>query len=226
MAETPAKLHVTKLSAAQRQLRAAIRLFFAGEDELAIHTIASAAYRILSDLKADRGRDEAADSYLTSIFYCIRSYRRGTLPSYLADDPATMEWIREMAEHLPIEASTRFEDVVASISPETAKLFWNKRNKISNFLKHADRDVRSSITLEEVDNLHLMMGALAAYVDLVPSDLGDEGLVFWLYFSVVCGISEGLPEEYQPIAARIEDLPPADRLVLCSQLIQELSEVS
>jgi len=50
-----AQLHVTKLSAAQRQLRAAIRMFFAGEDELAIHTVASAAYRIIADLKGSEG---------------------------------------------------------------------------------------------------------------------------------------------------------------------------
>ena len=75
------KIHVTKLAAAQRQLRAAIRMFFSGEDELAIHTVASAAYRVLSDLKMERGRDEVGDYYLTKIFYAVRDFRRGTLPS-------------------------------------------------------------------------------------------------------------------------------------------------
>ena len=35
-----AQIHVTKLVAAQRQLRAAIRKLFAGEDELAIQLLA------------------------------------------------------------------------------------------------------------------------------------------------------------------------------------------
>lgn len=99
MTELSARLHVTKLAAAQRQLRAAIRMFFAGEDELAIHTVASAAYRILTDLKSERGRDEVGDYYLTAIFYCVRSYRRGALPSYLANDPNAMTWIRDLAAH-------------------------------------------------------------------------------------------------------------------------------
>jgi hypothetical protein len=45
------RIYLNKLAAAQRQLCAAIRLFFAGEDELAVHTVASAAYRVLSDLR-------------------------------------------------------------------------------------------------------------------------------------------------------------------------------
>lgn len=57
-----AKLHITKLAAAERQLRAAIRMYFSGEDDLAIHTVASATYRLLADLKAERGLEEAADA--------------------------------------------------------------------------------------------------------------------------------------------------------------------
>jgi hypothetical protein len=38
-------LHINKIAAASRQLDAAIRMFFAKEDELAIHTVASAASR-------------------------------------------------------------------------------------------------------------------------------------------------------------------------------------
>jgi hypothetical protein len=76
-------------------------MFFAGEDNLAIHTVASAAYRVLSDLKAERGKDEVGGYYLTTIFYAVREYRRGTLPSYLSDDIEAMKWIREIAEQLP-----------------------------------------------------------------------------------------------------------------------------
>jgi len=64
MGEDSGTIYITKLAAAQRQLRAAIRMFFSGEDELAVHTVAFAAYKVLSDLKADRGRDEAGDYFL------------------------------------------------------------------------------------------------------------------------------------------------------------------
>ena len=90
-----ASVHITKFAAAQRQLRAAIRMFFVEEDELAIHTVASAAYRLLVDLKKDRGMDEAADAHLTSLFYAVRSYKRGTLPTHITSSPEVMAQIAE-----------------------------------------------------------------------------------------------------------------------------------
>lgn len=46
---------ITKLEAARRQLQQAIRLFFMRGDAVAVHTLAAAAYQILSDLCEKRG---------------------------------------------------------------------------------------------------------------------------------------------------------------------------
>src|SRR5438067_13371157 len=46
---------VAKLEVAQRQLAQAIRLFFDSGDQVAIHTLASAAYQIFSDVCGKRG---------------------------------------------------------------------------------------------------------------------------------------------------------------------------
>src|SRR5258708_8972556 len=92
-----AKLHVTKLAAAGRQLRAAIRMYFSGEDELAIHTVAAASYRLLADLKAERGMDEAANVYLTSIFYIVRDFRPVALPQHLPTVPALIAFVSARA---------------------------------------------------------------------------------------------------------------------------------
>lgn len=226
MNESYAKLHVNKLAVAQKQLRAAVRMFFAGEDELAIHTVASAAYTVLSDLKAERGQDEVGDYHLTAIFYAVRDYRRGTLPTYLSEDPETMKWISVLAEQLPIDASTNIKDITATVSSDVAKKFWQKRNKVANFLKHADRDPQSHVALDDVDNLQLLMQALSAYIDLKSDDLGAEGLVFWLYFSVTSGIKEGLPQKFQEIAAKLEAMGLIERLKLCSTLVREMNETS
>lgn len=51
-----ADLRTNKVDAARRQLEAAIRMFFGGEDPFAIHTVASAAYRILRDLAVGSGK--------------------------------------------------------------------------------------------------------------------------------------------------------------------------
>ena len=195
-----ASIHVTKLAAANRQLCAAIRMFFAGEDELAIHTVASASYHLISDLKKQRGRNEVGDHYLNSVFYSVRDYRRGTLPSYLTEDPKTMKLIREWAEKLPIKATSKYEDIKAFVSLDAAREFWEKRNKVSNFLKHADRDSDAHISLEEVDNLFLIAQTLASYSDISGGDLRAEGYVFYVYHSVKFGMTESLPTTLSKIS--------------------------
>ena len=52
-----ADVAITKIEAARRQLDCAVRIFFAGEDYLAIHTLAHAAYSVLSDLHREREND-------------------------------------------------------------------------------------------------------------------------------------------------------------------------
>jgi|GEM_PF-1017083 len=49
------EIRVNKIEAAQRQIDVAIRLLFANEDPVAIHTLASAAFRILRDVAEKNG---------------------------------------------------------------------------------------------------------------------------------------------------------------------------
>ena len=53
-------VRVTKISAAERQLKEAIKLFFEERDPVAIHTLTGAAYQILYDL----GRKQGTESLL------------------------------------------------------------------------------------------------------------------------------------------------------------------
>ncbi|MBI4936800.1 MAG: hypothetical protein HY846_01020 [Nitrosomonadales bacterium] len=218
-----AKVHITKLAAAERQLRAAIRLYFAEEDELAIHTIASAAYRLLADLKAERGMDEAANVYLTSIFYVVRDYRRGTLPKDIASDPEFVEWVREVAEKLPIRPDSKFEDVSVTLPRELVGQFWNQRNKVANFLKHADRDTGASISLDEVDNLLLLMQCYSSYMDITRDNLGNEGFVFQLFIGVKR--MEQSSSQEDDLVQKVAVIPEADRLRFCSMCISKLNSM-
>ena len=62
------KIKVNKLEAARRQIDAAIRMLFSGEDPVAIHTLAWAGFQILRDLDAKQdpsvGMALALDSIL------------------------------------------------------------------------------------------------------------------------------------------------------------------
>ena len=68
MSRSSAKLFVAKLGAAERQLNAAIRRTLANDDELAIHTVAASAYRVLRDMKQKRGRSDAFDLFMLGMF--------------------------------------------------------------------------------------------------------------------------------------------------------------
>jgi hypothetical protein len=48
---------ISKLQAAERQLNCAIRLYFADDDLLAVHTLSRAAFRILFDIYPERSSD-------------------------------------------------------------------------------------------------------------------------------------------------------------------------
>lgn len=214
MAET----HITKRAAAHRQLRAAIRMFFDGEEDLAVHTVASAAYRLFSDLKGHRGRDEVGDVYQTMIFYAVREHRRGTLPKYLAEDVDFMKWVRGLAEVLPITEDMEYEDLRTSVPPNVAKRYWVDRNKAANFLKHADRDPGDHLSADEIDNFLLLMLAYGSCIDL-GDDLRPEGYVLWLYSQVRVGETGKLPEH---LATDVELLSNDEQLRLFSEVLTEM----
>ena len=223
---TIGNVHVTKLLAAQRQLLEAVRMFFAGRDQLAVHTVASAAYGIIKDLKAERGRDEAGDYYLTMTFYAVRSYRRGSLPPRLTEDPDFMGWVRKMAKRLPITASTQYHEVKVHLDPQTTREFWSRSNRASNFLKHADRDAGDSLSLDDLDNLYLLTLAFGSYRNLVQGavDPESEGLVLWVYFNTVTGQKDNLPKPLQRLAASLEKLPDEQRLAFCCNWLESMDD--
>lgn len=179
-----ASVHLNKLAAAKRQVQAAIRMFFKREDELAVHTVAAAAYGLLKDIKASRGMSEAADSYLTSIFYLVRDYRRGSLPAHMTSDVEFMAKVEAMAVQLmPITADSKLSDVRVSIGPVVERQYWNETNRAANFLKHADRDADGTLSIEDIDNNLLLAKCYCAYQDVAPDDLGNEGLVFQAFIT-------------------------------------------
>jgi hypothetical protein len=73
-------LQISKIAAAQRQLDAAIRMFFDQEDELAIHTVAAAAFQVLRDVTKKRGRHFTLEVFRTGIWVIAKQYADGTLP--------------------------------------------------------------------------------------------------------------------------------------------------
>ena len=221
---TPSSLQITKLSAAERQIKAAIRMFFAREDSLAVHTVAAAGYQLLADLKAKRAMNEAADVHLTSIFYPVRGFRRGTLPKSITENLAVMAEVERLAELLPIGPDSKLEDVSASFGRDGEKKYWRARHRTSNFLKHADKDSDAILTEQDVDNADLLIQATGAYLDLLNRQLLPEGLVLWLFVCARDDDVSSVPERFQPTFALLTTLTPTERHEFCSAMIKKLSE--
>lgn len=216
-------LHVTKLAAAKRQLQAAIRMFFLDEDELAIHTIASAAYGLLKDLKRDHGQNEAADSYRTTFFYLIRDFRRGTLPPDLSSDPSMIAEIERIADLLPITANSKLTDVQVTIGPALEKQYWNESNRAANFLKHADRDTDGTLSLERIDNNLLLLKCRSAYRDIAPDDLGNEGLVFDAFTAANNPTHQNMGSAFDSLIESMRQVQTDRRLALCYKVIIDMN---
>lgn len=123
---------ITKVEAAHRQLRAAIRLFFNGGDMLAVHTITGAAFQLFADIGKVSG--------------VVSRYR---------------------SDHV--------------IRSETLKEWNTALNMTQNFLKHADRDVDSSLNYSEEATILFLYEAVELSGRVSPGD-AKEYTAFNIWF--------------------------------------------
>lgn len=103
------EIHLTKLSSAKKQLQAAIRMYFMEEDELAIHTIASAVYSVLKDLKKNRGKDEVDDIFNASLNRLVSEYKNNSLSNEILSNPSLMELLKQLADTAEVSITTSKE---------------------------------------------------------------------------------------------------------------------
>ena len=96
-------------------------MFFCQRDELAINTVASAAYRIIRDLKSHRGDDELGDQFRNALFFIIQDDLSGTLPRVFSENNEFMTEIRKLASRYRISDSSKLEDITVSVSVELAR---------------------------------------------------------------------------------------------------------
>lgn len=216
-------IYVTKLAAAQRQILAAIRMFFAQEDELAVHTVASAGYRILRDIKKNRGHDEVNDVWRATLFYSVKAYIDGELSTELAESKEWMSIMAEIVYQIPNWESLSFEDFKVALPDGYAKKYWRWWNRPSNFLKHADQDYDGLLPLNEVNNLLLLMAACSAYFDLARRGVGIEGVVLAIYHELATGYSgeKKFRKKFHHIYEQLEPLDDGMRLAFCSRIIHD-----
>jgi hypothetical protein len=176
VSEPPATVRILKLAAAQRQLDAAIRMFFAEEDELAVTTVAAAAYRILRDIAEKRGQKIVANDWRDTMLGVARAYVKNELPedtvSRFKADSQMWPVISILAEKIREVGSDRtIAELRAIVSVEVPaqaeRSHWGAMNKAANFLKHADVDYDQSLDAGNLNSEELIFGASRLYFDLM-----------------------------------------------------------
>jgi len=114
---------------------------FANEDELAIHTVAAAAYRIVRDLLEKRGRFDIDELVAGGLYLTARSLAAGEL-SQAALDELTGEYtqLRDFIAALARDMHAK-RDAVApdkfsmSLDRSSRIADWYKLSAAANFLK-------------------------------------------------------------------------------------------
>ena len=121
---------VTKLEAAERQLRVAIRMFFERKDMLAVHTLASASLQILDDLAVKRGISKRMYGEMYKLppeerKMMVTSFReaQGFLKHADKDPPEKVLKFRpEMTKFFLFEAARLAYEMLGRMAPECGAL--------------------------------------------------------------------------------------------------------
>jgi hypothetical protein len=161
-----AGIFVTKFNAARRQLDAAIRMFFSDEDVLAVHTLGTAAYRILRDLQKSRGILHYPDVLRAGLWAMAEDYEKGRLTGAPPQLLPLIQHVVELRASGTLKSATEI-NIGNEQMLEIDDL--RKSTRAANFLKHADRDHAASLSEDEIDNVDLLMRASATYKSLLHS---------------------------------------------------------
>lgn len=128
-----AKIRINKIDAARRQIDAAIRMTFAGEDPIAVHSVIAAGHRIIKDICEKRGDIESflrftdwiAEGYEKQ-FWSAMNRSANFIKHADTDADAIHEFDEEEADFMIVFASKWYGDLGHSRSREmnTFATWW------------------------------------------------------------------------------------------------------
>ena len=217
MARMSATVFVTKLGAAERQLNAAIRMTLANEDELAIHTVAASAYRVLRDIKQKRGRSDAFDLFARGMFAIaeeLATGKRGSTPATFV--PSLVQIVESIRDEILSGRIRSFEEM-PPVKVNDEGRFWYDFNKPFNFLKHGATDNEDALDLRKLNNEELLMRACADFHD-VANRMSPEIEIYFIYS---CGHlkDSGVPDN---IRADLVKATPTQKRKKCVAWLRNL----
>lgn len=214
-----AKVVVTKLNAAGRQLNTAIRLLLGDDDLLSIHTLTAAAYRILRDLQKARGILHYPEVIRVGLWSMAEDFRKGRPLDELPPD--LRPYVRHVADLQAAGKIASFNEIKFANEQVLELNDLRQSTKAANFLKHADRDQTASLSEDEIDNIDLLFRATGTYSALLHR-LSPEMAAFTVYAWDLWGAS--FPSPSEPLIARLiqdfKGISLRQRKAKCRRLIR------
>lgn len=218
MSTLKSTMQISKIAAAQRQLDAAIRMFFQREDELAIHTVAAAAFQILRDITKRRGRHFTSEVFKAGLLSIAKQYVQGTL---LPHEKAIVEGsiIAELAEHIRVQGDSFDKEWIdVNISKRNEHKLWLAET--TAFLKHAERDPNGFLSVDGLDNEKMLIATCAAYLELMNQPT-PEIAAYFAFWSLRNDQVNGLAVEVQLFARQLQATEAPLRYEKCSKFIRD-----
>ena len=165
----PGRLYINKLSAAERQLSAAIRMYAMEEDQIAIHVVASAALNLYADLLRMRGKDRALHGYVYGLFRAARDFIEGKLSDEDLSEwgEGSLETLKPTIDILRANPDFDIEEISVSGPPQFIRAYWSAKRRSYNFLKHADTDIDGLLDEAEINNEDVILNAITALFTLI-----------------------------------------------------------
>jgi hypothetical protein len=222
-----AEASVSKLDAARRQLDAAIRMYLANEDELAIHTLAAAAYRILRDLLEKRGLSDLDVPVGMGVYLTAKDYVEGKMGDEELNvvcgcNQEFKTFILNLSGKIR-KHGNKFQrlDAKVTLSKAQKRAIWTELSKGSNFLKHADKDHDDVLNQETIKNDLLIRLAIAAYqrFSFPPT---NEMFVFYIYYQASNwenGLASQLGSDDLKFVEPLVPMTAAERRLACQTLL-------
>jgi hypothetical protein len=215
-------IQISKIAAAQRQLDAAIRMFFQREDDLPIHTIAAAAFQILRDLTKNRGGHFSKEVFRSGILSIAQQYVAGTLPpntKAVIEGSDLLPVIEELAEQMRVQGHNfDKEHIQVNVSEEREHKIW--LSEITVFLKHANRDPDGFLSANRLDNEKMLMATCAAYLELMKQPTW-EIVAYFAFWAVKNHQVSDLTEQAQQFARQLEAAHEMQRHEMCAKFIRD-----
>lgn len=215
-------IQISKIAAAQRQLDAAIRIFFQREDELAIHAVAAQAFQILRDLIQQRGVHFTSEVFRSGILSIAQQYVQGTLPpdkKAMIEGSSFMPTIAKLAEHIRVHGDNfDKESIHVNVSTRHEHKLWLSETTV--FLKHAKRDPNGFLSADGLDNEKMLMATCAAYLELMNQPT-PEIAAYFAFWSVRNNQVHDIADEVRPFARQLEAAEETQRYEMCGKFIQD-----